>query len=49
VGMPVSLKEVGIIEPDLDKVSEQATRHGNIGNFKSLSKEDVKQILTNAL
>lgn len=49
IGMPVTLKEVGIIAPDLEKVSKQATRHGNIGNFKSLSQSDIKQILKNAL
>lgn len=49
LGMPTKLSQVGIINPDLDKVSAQATRNGNIGNFKSLSQEDVKKILTNAL
>ena len=49
IGMPLTLKEVGIVNPDLEKVSAQATRYGNIGNFRELSKEDVKTILSNAL
>ena len=49
IGMPVTLKEVGIEKPDLDMVAKQATRYGDVGNFMKLSTEDVKQILTNAL
>jgi alcohol dehydrogenase YqhD (iron-dependent ADH family) len=49
IGMPTKLHQVGIINPDLDKVSNQATRYGNLGNFKNLTKEDVKNILSNAL
>jgi alcohol dehydrogenase YqhD (iron-dependent ADH family) len=48
IGMPITLKEVGIIDPDFDIIAKQATRYGNIGNFKELTTEDVKQILINA-
>ena len=49
VGMPVTLTGLGIEHPDLDKVANQATRGGSIGNFRTLTTADVKQILTNAL
>jgi len=49
IGMPLTLTEVGITNPDLDKVATQATRYGTLGNYRPLTKEDVKQILTNAL
>ena len=49
IGMPLTLTEVGITNPDLEKVSAQATRNGDIGRFYRLTKDDVKQILTNAL
>lgn len=49
VGMPLTLVELNIVNPDLEKVAKQATVNGPIGTNKVLSKDDVKQILTNAL
>lgn len=49
IDMPLTLKEVGIENPDIDMIAKQATGGRNIGNFKNLTTEDVKQILKNAL
>lgn len=49
IGMPTHLKQENIINPDLDLLASEAVTNKSIGNFKPLSKEDVLQILKNAL
>ena len=48
IGMPTTLKEVGIDDSQLLDISQQATKQGSIGRFQTLTQEDVLQILTNA-
>lgn len=43
-GAPVSLREVGIPEEDLEKLSENALLRGPFGNMKKLDKDDVLKI-----
>lgn len=46
LGMPVSLKEVGIRDESvLDIMAEKCTANGPVGNLKYLYKEDVRNIL----
>lgn len=49
LGMPTSLKEVNIDASSFDEMSEKCVIFGNVGNFVSLNKEDVKAIYTLAL
>lgn len=49
LGIPAKLSEVGIEAEKLEKMAEQATRRGELGNFKPLSKEDVLNIYQKAL
>lgn len=49
LGIPSALREVGIKEEKLEVMAKQATRNGNIGNFKSLTTEDVLNIFKLAL
>jgi len=49
IEMPTTLQEVDIDDRELETIASQATRHGNIGNFVSLSEQDVLTILRNAL
>ncbi len=44
LGIPSNLREVGIKEDKLEKMAEQATRFGKVGNFKSLDTQDVLNI-----
>jgi alcohol dehydrogenase YqhD (iron-dependent ADH family) len=44
LGIPSKLSEVGIEEVKLEKMAEQATRFGKVGNFKPLDKQDVLSI-----
>lgn len=44
LGIPSTLREVGIEEDKLKKMAEQATRFGKIGNFKPLDTQDVLNI-----
>lgn len=49
IGMPTHLKEENIVNPDLELLSSEAVTNNTLGNFKSLSKQDVYNILKNAL
>lgn len=49
LGIPSSLKEIGIGEEKLEEMAKQATRNGNLGRFKSLEAEDVLNIFKAAL
>jgi alcohol dehydrogenase YqhD (iron-dependent ADH family) len=44
LGIPSTLREVGIEEAKLEKMAQQTTRHGKVGNFKALDTEDVLNI-----
>ncbi|WP_409069744.1 iron-containing alcohol dehydrogenase [Clostridium sp. FAM 1755] len=44
LGIPATLKEVGINEEKLEKMAKAATRNGNLGGFKPLNTEDVLNI-----
>ena len=49
LGIPSSLKEVGINEEKLEEMAKQATRNGNLGNFRVLEAQDVLNIFKAAL
>ncbi|ACQ52090.1 iron-containing alcohol dehydrogenase [Clostridium botulinum] len=44
LGIPATLKEVGIGEEKLEQMAEAATRNGTLGEFRPLSTEDVLNI-----
>ncbi|EJO5346572.1 iron-containing alcohol dehydrogenase [Clostridium botulinum] len=44
LGIPSTLKEVGIGEEKLDQMAKAATRNGKLGAFKTLNAEDVLNI-----
>lgn len=44
LGIPSTLREVGIEESKLEKMAVQATRFGKVGNFKLLDTQDVLNI-----
>lgn len=44
LGIPSRLSEVGIEEDKLEIMAKQATRFGNVGNFKPLNTQDVLNI-----
>lgn len=48
IGLPSSLKEMGVKEDSLAKIAENATANGPLGRFKPLAKEDVLSILQKA-
>jgi len=45
IGAPATLGQLGIGDEDLERMAEEATRFGPIGTFKSLSQDDVLNIL----
>ncbi|MGV8980921.1 iron-containing alcohol dehydrogenase [Clostridium sp.] len=49
LGIPSSLKEVGINEEKLEEMAKQATRNGNLGNFRVLEAQDVLNIFRASL
>ena len=49
LGIPSSLREVGINEEKLEEMAKQATRRGKLGNFRALNAGDVLSIFTAAL
>ncbi|WP_096636223.1 iron-containing alcohol dehydrogenase [Clostridium cochlearium] len=49
LGIPSSLREVGIGEEKLEKMAKAATRRGTIGDFKPLKEDDVLKIYKSAL
>lgn len=44
LGLPSKLSELNIGDENFEKMAEGATRHGKLGEFKPLSKEDVVNI-----
>ncbi|MEA2055467.1 MAG: iron-containing alcohol dehydrogenase, partial [Candidatus Thermoplasmatota archaeon] len=48
LGMPKTLKEVGVKEDMLEEMAKKTVMFGPVGNFKKLGKKDVLKILTNA-
>lgn len=49
LGLPSSLREVGIEEEKLEEMAKQATVRGKLGNFKPLEAQDVLNIYRAAL
>jgi len=49
LGIPSSLKAIGIGEDRLEEMAKQATVRGNLGNFKPLAAQDVLNIYKAAL
>jgi alcohol dehydrogenase YqhD (iron-dependent ADH family) len=49
LGIPSSLRKVGINEEKLEEMAKQATRRGKLGNFRALDAGDVLSIFTAAL
>ena len=49
LGIPSSLREVGINEERLEEMAKQATRRGKLGNFRALDAQDVLNIFTASL
>lgn len=49
LGIPASLREVSINEEKLEEMAKQATRRGNLGDFRTLTAEDVLNIFKAAL
>lgn len=49
IGMPTTLREVGIDDQRLEEMAQKATRFGAPGNLKKLNSADVLRILKNAL
>lgn len=49
IGAPLTLREAGAEEPDLDEIAGLVTEHGPVGNVKKLYKEDVLEILKNCM
>jgi len=47
LGMPQTLREVGVKKNDLEKMAEKTVSHGDVGKFKKLGKNDVLTILQN--
>ena len=44
LGIPATLREVGIEEDKLEEMAKQATRWGDLGSFKPLKTQDVLNI-----
>lgn len=49
LGIPTTLREVGINEEKLEEMAKQATRRGKIGNFGVLDSDDVLNIFKASL
>lgn len=49
IGAPITLREVGIDDSNIDLMAERAVRFGAIGGYKKLYKEDVLNILQMSL
>ena len=45
LGMPLRLKEVGIINPDFEELASKSVKGETLGRFVKLTKDDVKNIL----
>lgn len=48
LGMPTTLRELGVQEQTLEDLAKIATTFGSIGSFKKLTRSDVLSILKNA-
>lgn len=48
LGMPTSLRAVGVKKHDLEKIAGKTVSRGDVGKFKRLRKDDVLAILKNA-
>jgi len=48
LGMPTTLREVGVKEHDLENIAGKTVARGDVGKFKRLRKDDVLAILKNA-
>lgn len=44
IGLPTTLRELGIEDNRYSEMADQALRHGSLGNFRKLHKEDVVEI-----
>jgi len=49
LGLPQTLREVGVEDTSLVKIAEKTIAHGDVGKFKKLGKQDVLTILKKAL
>lgn len=49
LGIPASLREVGIDEENFEKMAAHVTKNGKVGNFKPLDAQDVLNIFKAAL
>jgi hypothetical protein len=49
LGLPERLRDLNIDDENFEKMAEDATRNGEIGEFRPLSKEDVVNIYKSAL
>ncbi|MCK5761528.1 MAG: iron-containing alcohol dehydrogenase [Candidatus Izimaplasma sp.] len=45
INMPLSLREVGIIDPDFEEIARKSLKGDTLGEFVKLTKEDIKNIL----
>ncbi|HWR27604.1 MAG TPA: iron-containing alcohol dehydrogenase [Candidatus Thermoplasmatota archaeon] len=48
LGMPQTLRDVGVKQNTLTKMAEKTVMHGDVGKFRKLGKNDVLTILKNA-
>jgi hypothetical protein len=48
LGMPQKLRDVGVKQDTLARMAEKAIKHGAVGKFKKLEKNDVLAILKKA-
>jgi len=49
IKMPLTLREVDIIDPPLEELAKRATKNGTIGRYLNLDYKDVLDILTKSL
>jgi alcohol dehydrogenase YqhD (iron-dependent ADH family) len=49
IGMPLSLKEIGIGSENIPTMAKKATRFGPLGSYKKLTVDDVEKILNMCL
>ena len=47
--LPVRFSDLGVGEIPVETIAELATRHGVLGHFRTIGREDVAAILTAAL
>ncbi|MDA3836431.1 MAG: iron-containing alcohol dehydrogenase [Nanoarchaeota archaeon] len=49
IGMPTRMKDININNPDIQKMAEHAVGNSQMGNFKTLKKQDIEEIYKLAL